>query len=104
MQFTIASTVAVLDKLECMQEGAVARYGPGGFCWMSTVGDLSAMHDEIDPAPACDKAEEAISHLTECVVYHWEIRDTTALRVALGVVVVSRQLHLDRQCRCYPSQ
>ena len=32
---------------------------------MSTVGDLSAMHDEIDPALACDKAEEAISHLSE---------------------------------------
>ena len=32
---------------------------------MSTAGDLSAMYDEIDPALACDKAEEAISHLSE---------------------------------------
>ena len=32
--------------------------GPGGFRWMSTVGDLSAMYDEIDPALACDKAED----------------------------------------------
>ena len=32
---------------------------------MSTVGDLSAMYDEIDPALACSKAEEAISHLPE---------------------------------------
>ena len=32
---------------------------------MSTVGGLSAMYDEIDPALACDKAEEAISHLHE---------------------------------------
>ena len=64
-QFTVTNTVAVLDKLELIQEGAVARYGPGGFRWMSTVGDLSAMYDEIDPALECDKAEEAISHLSE---------------------------------------
>ena len=64
-QFTVANTVAVLDKLELMQEGAVVCYGPGGFCWLYTVGDLSAMYDEIDPALACDKSEEAISHLPE---------------------------------------
>ena len=34
------------------------------FRWMSTVGGLSAMYDKIDPALACDKAEEAISHLS----------------------------------------
>ena len=62
-QFTVTNTVAVLDKLECTPEGAVACYGPGGFHWMSTVGDLSTMYAEIDPALACDKAEEAISHL-----------------------------------------
>ena len=45
-QFTVTNTVAVLDKLELIQEGAVARYGPGGFRWMSTVGDLSAVYDE----------------------------------------------------------
>ena len=44
--------MAVLDKLECIQEGVFARYGPDGFRWMSTVGDLSAMYDEIDPALA----------------------------------------------------
>ena len=68
-QFTVTDTVAVraavLDKLEFIQEGAVACYGPGGFRWLSTVGDLSAMYDKIDPALACDKAEEAISHLPE---------------------------------------
>ena len=64
-QFTVTNTVVVLDKLELIQEGAVACYGPGGFRWMSTVGDLSAMYDEIDCALACDKAEEAISHLSE---------------------------------------
>ena len=64
-QFTVTNIVAVLDKLELIQEGAVARYGPAGFRWLSTVGDLSAMYDEIDPALACDKAEEAISHLPE---------------------------------------
>ena len=42
----------LLDKLELIQGGAVARYGPGGLRWMSTVGDLSAMYDEIDPALA----------------------------------------------------
>ena len=62
---TVTNTVAVIDKLECTQEGAAAHYGPGGFRWMSTVDDLSAMYDEIDPSLACDKAEEAISHLTE---------------------------------------
>ena len=30
-QFTVTNTVAVLDKLELIQEGAVARYGPIGF-------------------------------------------------------------------------
>ena len=62
-QFTVTNTEAVLDKLEPIQEGDVARYGPGGFRWLSTVGDLSAMYDGIDPGLACDKAEEAISHL-----------------------------------------
>ena len=38
-QFIVTNTVAVLDKLELIQEGAVARYGPGGFRWLSTVGD-----------------------------------------------------------------
>ena len=32
---------------------------------MSTGGGLSAMHEEIDPTLACDKAEEASSHLSE---------------------------------------
>ena len=64
-QLTVTNTVAVLDKLELIQECAVARYGPGGFRWMPTVGDLSAMYDAIDPALACDKAEEAISHQPE---------------------------------------
>ena len=64
---SVTNTVAVLDKLELIQEGAVAHYGPGGIRWLSTVGDLSAMYDEVDPAlhVACDKAEEAISHLPE---------------------------------------
>ena len=61
-QFTVTNTVAVLNKLELIQEGAVARYGPGGFRWLSTVGDLSAMYDEIDPALACDKAESTSTH------------------------------------------
>ena len=43
-QFTVTITAAVLDKLEFIQEGAVACYGPGArvFWWMalSTVGDL----------------------------------------------------------------
>ena len=64
-QFTVTNTAAVLDKLECIQEGVVALYGPGGFRWMSTVGDLSAMYDEMDPALACHEAEEANSHLPE---------------------------------------
>ena len=64
-QFTVTNTEAVLDKLELIQEGAVARYGPGIFRWLSTVGDLPAIYDEIDPALACGKAEEAISHLPE---------------------------------------
>ena len=44
-QFTVTNTVAVLDKLEFIHEGNVACYGPGGVCWMYTVGDLSAMYD-----------------------------------------------------------
>ena len=51
-QYTVANTAAVLDKLECIQEGAVARYGPGGCRWMFTVGGSSAMYDEIDPVLA----------------------------------------------------
>ena len=38
-QFTVTTTVSVLHKLELIQEAAVARYGPGGFRWMSTVSD-----------------------------------------------------------------
>ena len=51
-QSTVTNTVATLDKLELIQEGAAARFGPGGFRWMTTVGDLSTMYDEIDPALA----------------------------------------------------
>ena len=75
-QFIVTDTVAVLNKLELIQEGAVARYGPGGFRWLSTVGDLSVMYDEIDPALACGKAEEAISHLPE-----WTVREAICLMV-----------------------
>ena len=32
---------------------------------MSTLGDLSAVYGKIDPILACDKAEDAISHLPE---------------------------------------
>ena len=64
-QFTVVDTRAVLNKLMCIQEGAVQKYGPGNFRWVCTVGDLSAMYDEVDPILACDKAEFAISCLPE---------------------------------------
>ena len=64
-QFTVVDTKTVVDKLLCLQEGAVCRYGPGGFRWVGSVGDLSAMYDEVDPSLACDKAEIAISRLSE---------------------------------------
>ena len=64
-QFTVVDTKTVVDKLLCLQEGAVHRYGPGGFRWVCSVGDLSAMYDEVDPSLACDKAEIAISRLSE---------------------------------------
>ena len=46
-QFTVVDTRAVLNKLMCMQKGAVQKYGPGNFRWVCTVGDLSAMYDEV---------------------------------------------------------
>ena len=49
----------------CIQEGAVQKYGPGNVRWVCTVGDLSAVYDEVDPILACDKAEAAISRLPE---------------------------------------
>ena len=64
-QFTVVDTKTVLEKLLCLHEDAVHRYGPGGFCWVCSVGDLSAMYDEVDPSLACDKAETAISHRLE---------------------------------------
>ena len=64
-QFTVVDTKTVLDKLLCLQDCAVHRYGPGGFHWVCSVGDLSGMHDEVDPNLACDKAEIAISHMLE---------------------------------------
>lgn len=30
-QFTVVDTKTVLDKLLCLQEGAVHKYGPSGF-------------------------------------------------------------------------
>ena len=44
-------------------EAAVARYGRGNFRWVTMVGDLSAMCDEIEPALACEMAQEAIGNL-----------------------------------------
>ena len=44
-------------------EAAVARYGQGNFRWVAMAGDLSAMYDEIDPALACEMAQEAIGSL-----------------------------------------
>ena len=46
----MVDTKTVLDKLLCIQEGAVHRIiiwrGPGGFRRVCTVGDLGAMYDE----------------------------------------------------------
>ena len=39
-QFTVVDTKDVLNKLMCIQEGAVQKYGPGNFRWVCTVGDL----------------------------------------------------------------
>ena len=41
----------------------MARYGRGNFRWVTMIGDLSAMYDEIDPALACAMAQEAIGNL-----------------------------------------
>ena len=49
--------------MDTWMEAAVARYGQGNFRWVTMIGDLSAMYDEIDPALACDMAQEAISNL-----------------------------------------
>ena len=62
-QFTVVDTKTVLGKLLCLQEGAIHIYGLGVFRWVSSVGDLSAMYEEVDPSLACDKAEIAISRL-----------------------------------------
>ena len=56
----------LLNKLICIQDGAVHRYGPGGVCWVGAVGDLSAMYYEVDPVLACDKTEFALFCLPEC--------------------------------------
>ena len=77
VQFTVTNTVAVLDRLELMQEGAVARYGPGGSRWMSPVGDSGAMYDEIDPVLACEDLtparvdREGIGLVAEHVLSWW---------------------------------
>ena len=44
-------------------EAAVARHGRCNFRWVTMIGDLSAMHDEIDPALACAVAQESIGNL-----------------------------------------
>ena len=44
-------------------EAAVARYGRVNFRWVTMIGDLSAMYDEIDPAVACAMAQDAIGNL-----------------------------------------
>ena len=44
-------------------EATVSRYGQGNFTWIAMMGGLSAMHDEIDPALACEMAHEAIDNL-----------------------------------------
>ena len=65
-QCTVVNTRTVLDELLCIQEGAVEhRYGPGGFRWVCSVGDLSAMYDEGHSNLACENAEIAISRLLE---------------------------------------
>ena len=67
-RFTVVDTRTVLNKMMCILEGAVTavhRYGPDGFRWVCTVGDLSAVYDEVDPIVACDKDELVISHLSE---------------------------------------
>ena len=62
-QFAISSASAVLTLIDTWMEAAVARYGRGNFRWVAMVGDLSAMYDEIDPALACEMAQEAIGNL-----------------------------------------
>ena len=48
-QFIVIDTNNVLHELMCIQEGAVHRYVPGGFCLVCSAGDLSAIHNEVDP-------------------------------------------------------
>ena len=62
-QFAISSASAVLTLLNTWMEAAVARYGRDNFRWIAMVGDLSAMYNEIDPALACEMAQEAIGNL-----------------------------------------
>ena len=48
------SARTVLSLVDTWMEAAVARYGRGNFRWVTVVGDLSDMHDEIDPALECE--------------------------------------------------
>ena len=62
-QFAINGAKAALTLIDMWMEAAVARYGRGNFRWVTMVGDLSAMYDEIDPALACEMAQEANGNL-----------------------------------------
>ena len=62
-QFAISSAKSVLTLVDMWMGAAVARYGQGNFRWVAMVGDLSVMYDEIDPALACEMAQEAIGNL-----------------------------------------
>ena len=64
-QFTVVDTRTVPNKLMCIQEGAVHKYGPGGCCWVCTAGGLIVMYAEVDPILARDNTELAISHRSE---------------------------------------
>lgn len=64
-QFDIDRVSSVRDAILQANTDAIAKYGRGNYRWVSLVGDLSCMYDELDPTVAVKRVAASCDRLPE---------------------------------------
>ena len=64
-QFDIDRVSSVRDAILQANAKAIAEYGRGNYRWISLVGDLSCMYDELDPSVAVERVTDSCGQLPD---------------------------------------
>ena len=97
-QFDIDRVSSVRDAILQANSKAIDEYGRGNYRWISLVGDLSCMYDELDPSVAVERVAESCEQLPDwlgkrsavltglwgCLVEPCRLMDTTARVTSCG--------------------